>query len=223
MEKRTAAKALAKEHLSRGDPLGWFERLYASAGGDASAVPWADLRPNEHLLDWLGGRPAGGGRRALTVGCGLGDDAEELSRRGFRVTAFDISPTAIEWCGKRFAGSGVSYVIADLLNPPPEWAGAFDFVLESYTLQAMPADLRGRAVRSLARFLSPAGELLVICRGRELTEPEGDLPWPLTRDELSALTRAAGLRERTFENFFDGAEPPVRRFRATYALAGGER
>jgi len=223
MDNRAAVKALAEEHLSRDDPLGWFERLYASAGGDASTIPWADLRPNAHLLDWLRGQPAGAGRRALTVGCGLGDDAEELARRGFLVTAFDVSPTAIGWCRKRFGGSGVNYVVADLLNPPAEWAGAFDFVLESYTLQAMPADLRGRAVRSLARFLSPAGELLVICRGREPTEPEGDLPWPLTRDELSTLTGAAGLRERTFENFFDTEEPPVRRFRATYTPAVGEK
>ena len=33
----------------------------------------------------------------LRIRPGLGDDAEELVRRGFDVTAFDISDTAIQW------------------------------------------------------------------------------------------------------------------------------
>ncbi|HZN61865.1 MAG TPA: hypothetical protein VFC90_05620 [Planctomycetota bacterium] len=42
------------------------------------------------------------------------------------------------------------------------------------------------------------------------------MPWPLTRREVEALA-SLGLRERSFEDFRDDEEPPVRRFRACYA------
>jgi SAM-dependent methyltransferase len=216
MTNRTAARALAEKHTSKGDPLGWFEPLYASASDDAASIPWADLKPNPNLVTWLDAHPTPAGRRGLKVGCGLGDDAEELARRGFDVTAFDIAPTAIRWCKQRFLRSRVNYQVADLLNPPPDWSGAFDFVLESYTLQVLPAALRERAMQSLARFLAESGQLLLICRGREPHEPEGQMPWPLTRHELSGLAERAGLVKRSFEDFLDNESPPVRRFRCVY-------
>ena len=218
MTNRSPARALARKHLARNDPLGWFEPLYAGASDDPAAIPWADGRPNPNLLAWLDAHPAPAGRTALKVGCGLGDDAEELARRGFRVTAFDISPTAIAWCRRRFPESPVRYAVADLLAPPPEWAGGFDFVLESYTLQVLPPGLRAPAVQSLARFLAPAGELLLICRGREPHEPPGEMPWPLTRPELANLAERAGLASREFDDYTDAERPPVRRFRTLLAL-----
>jgi hypothetical protein len=56
--------------------------LLGRAGTEA--IPWADLEPNPHLLSWLEANPTDGrGRRALKVGCGLGDDAEALAELGF--------------------------------------------------------------------------------------------------------------------------------------------
>jgi|SRR5688572_7219693 len=217
MNDRAAARALAQKHIADGDPLGWFEPLYASAAGEPAAIPWADLRPNPNLVSWLDAHPTpAAGLRAMKVGCGLGDDAEELARRGFDVTAFDVAPTAIRWCRRRFPQSPVRYQVADLLDPPPEWAGAFDFVLESYTLQVLPPALRERAMQSLAGFLAESGRLLLICRGREPGEPEGQMPWPLTRRELSGLAERARLVERSYEDYRDSENPPVRRFRCIY-------
>lgn len=160
------------------------------------------------------------GRRALKIGCGLGDDAEELSRRGLDTTAFDISTTAISWCRQRFPRSSVFYVEADLFRPPDGWARGFDFVLESYTLQVLPSELRDEAMRRVADFVAPGGTLLVIARGREPGEAEGTMPWPLTRQEM-ALFKDAGLAELHFEDYLDDENPPVRRFRATYGQDRG--
>src|SRR4051812_27932902 len=81
---RSIVRKLAGEHLERGDATGWFEALYAQANDDAGVIPWADLRPNPNLIEWLDRQPArdtrGHGGRALVIGCGLGDDAEELAR-----------------------------------------------------------------------------------------------------------------------------------------------
>jgi len=52
-------------------------------------------------------------------------------------------------------------------------------------------------------------------RGREPADPEGELPWSLTRAELDAV-RAHGLELVRFEDLLDDETPPVRRFRALY-------
>jgi hypothetical protein len=110
----------------------------------------------------------------------------------------------------------VEYRVADLLNAPETWKGKFDFVLEAYTVQALPKELRSRAIEKVASFVAPGGSLLVLARGRETDEPEGQMPWPLTRAELAEFV-GAGLTERSFEDYFDTEEPPARRYRAWYA------
>jgi len=217
---RAKARELATKHIADGDPLGWFETLYAEAGDDPAIIPWVDLSPNPSLLTWLIRQETGDtGLTALVIGCGLGDDAEELARRGFETTAFDISPTAIAWCRRRHSKSSVSYLVADLFCAPDEWIGRFDFVLESCTLQVLPPDLRRQAIRHVASFVAPNGTLLVISRGREPWEPEGKMPWPLTRQEM-AFFRDVGLEETSFGDYMDAEVPPVRRFRATYRPIG---
>ena len=100
-ERRVRTRELAAEFNERGDPLGWFDALYKESGGDVEKIPWADMAPNRFFKSWAETNGLKGeGRKALVVGCGLGDDAKYLHDLGFKVTAFDISPTAIEWARK---------------------------------------------------------------------------------------------------------------------------
>jgi hypothetical protein len=149
--------------------------------------------------------------------CGAGDDAEELARHGFRVTAFDVAPAAIDWAKRRFPDSPVEYLVADILNPPRQWKRAFDFVLESYILQVLPASLRREAMTRIASFVKPGGALLVLARARDAQDPVGHMPWPLTREELLWFDRL-GLQLDSFEDFWDDETPPVRRFRIAYHM-----
>ena len=210
-------KSIIASHYDRNDPLGWFETLYSDAKGATDRIPWADQKPNTHLVAWLNREKiSGGGRSAIVVGCALGDDAEELARRGFRVTGFDISSSAIGWAQQRFPESSVEYVAADLFKLPQRWQATFDFVFEAYTIQALPRSLRDAAIANVASLVRPSGgQLLVICRGREDNEDEGTLPWPLSHAEIGHFA-SHGLRPLSFENFFDDREPPVRRFRALF-------
>ena len=211
---RAETRRLVAEALAKGDQYRWNKALYEKAGRNPAVIPWADMVPNPNLVAWLG-RKVGYGKKALVVACGLGDDAEEIARRGYEVTAFDVSPEAIEWCRERFPDSRVSYAVADLFMPPTEWLGFFSLVVESYTLQTFPKELRPRAASAMAGMVAPGGTLLVIARGREPGDPEGEFPWPLTRVELDAFNDA-GLAEYSFEDFTDKEDPPVRRFRVEY-------
>jgi SAM-dependent methyltransferase len=205
------ALELARAAQQEGDQTRWLEQVYAGAAGDPAAVPWADLRPNRNLTGWLDRLDRHTGQ-ALVVGCGLGDDAEELARRGYDVTAFDISPTAVEWARSRHAGSTVRYEVGDLLQPPAGWAGQFDLVVEIYTVQVLRGAARAQALRTLPAFVAPGGTLLVIARGRDEDDPEGDLPWPLTVRELASIPKLETVR---IEDYVD--EEGNRRLRAELA------
>src|SRR5438445_6301625 len=206
---RSRVQGLARDAIERGEPLAWFEQLYAAAQ-DENDIPWADRRPNPGLLEWIEEHGVAPGR-ALVVGSGLGDDAEALAARGLDVTAFDIAPTAIAWSRRRFPASPVDYRDANLFDLPVEWEGAFDFVFEAFTLQALPPELRPAAASAIAGALAPGGTALVIARGRDEDEPLGELPWPLTRAELLRLF--AGLEQVQLEDYLDAE--PVRRPRLT--------
>ena len=212
---RERLRELQAEFERRGDTTGWFEALYREGLANPDLIPWARGAPRPELTAWFEReRPDLSGRTCLVVGCGLGDDAEFLAANGGRVTSFDIAPTAVEWCRRRFPESSVEYVTADLLAPPAEWRGAFEFVYECNTLQTMRADVRLRAMASLAGLVRPGGRLLVICRGREPDEHLAEVPWPLTRAELSEFGRL-GLVERSFH---DAVTEDVRRFVVLYEL-----
>jgi len=216
MKDRTRARELAAEFHRNGDPTGWFEQLYREAEEGKSTVPWVDCHPTPLLVSfWMAHPQPAAGKSALVVGCGLGDDAEQLSAWGFRTTAFDISQTAIRATRKRFPNSTVDYHVANLLAPPAQWRGKFDFVFEANTLQVLPARLHPQAIQNITSFLCPNGLLLVVARARKASDPESQMPWPLTRAELAVFT-ALGLEELLFDILPDADEPDVRRFRVLF-------
>jgi SAM-dependent methyltransferase len=214
---RLRTRELAAEFIRRGDPLGWFEALYQEAEAGDGTIPWADMAPNPRLVEFWEGNPLPTAEKsALVIGSGLGDDSEQLAAWGFKTTGFDISKTAIDATRRRYLKSGVEYVVADLFDPPAAWFRAFDFVLEIYTLQALPAELRPGAIERIAQFVKPGGSLLVIARGRAEHEPEGQgPPWPITREEVAGFERA-GLTQASFDDYVEPEPPWVRRFRGLY-------
>jgi SAM-dependent methyltransferase len=112
--------------------------------------------PNAALVTEVSGLAAG---RALDVGCGEGADARWLARRGWQVTAVDISPTALTRAaaatGADLAGR-VRWTRADLLTTPP--GGEFDLVSVPYF--PLPRQPDHAALRGLLAAVAPGGTLL---------------------------------------------------------------
>jgi SAM-dependent methyltransferase len=215
-ELRASVRNLAAEFKAQGDVTGWFDALYKKASGDNTQIPWADLEPNRFLQAWAESvELQGNGRSALVVGCGLGDDAKFLDDRGFKVTAFDISETAIEWAKKLHAETDIHFVTADLFAPFRSWLGAFDFVLEVYTIQPLPLEIRPKVIDAIASFVAPGGELVVVTRGREDDEEPLELPWALSRKDLSQF-QSNGLTQTTFETMPGDEDEPIERFVIKY-------
>jgi SAM-dependent methyltransferase len=213
---RAHARELARDSIARGDVTGWFEKLYVESERDGFRISWVDLEPNPYLVDWLRRRISPPAGRALVVGCGYGDDAELLAAAGLDVTAFDVAPTAIARCQARFPGSAVQYEVADVLASPPGWSRAFDLVFEAYTVQVLPGSARAACARSIGGMVAPGGSLLVAARARNPEDPEGLMPWPLTRRELDGFL-APGLELAHLDEAVEAGDPPVRRFVAEFS------
>jgi SAM-dependent methyltransferase len=206
------------------DPTGWFERLYTAAEGGETAVPWDRAAPHRHLVAWAesrwaagsdggggdgdgGGDRPGAGRRALVVGCGTGDDAEYVARFGFDTVAFDVSDAAVRTARRRYPGSPVTYLTADLLEPPASWSRAFDLVVEVQTVQALPDPLRARATSQIGQMVAPGGTLVVVAAAGDQHYVAADgPPWPLVRAEVEAFA-AGGLRTVRVERITEPAGP----------------
>lgn len=216
-DKRARTREIAAEFASRGDVTGWFEALYAESAGNNEYIPWADLEPNRFFRRWAEATELKGeGRSAIVIGCGLGDDARYLNDLGFRVTAFDISPTAIEWARRLHADTDIRFEVADLFEPDQEWIEAFDLVLEVYTIQPLPLEMRPQVIDAIAAFANRNGRIVVVTYGREDDEEPDQVPWPVSRRDLSRFTEI-GLKQISFEELWDDEEEePVRRFVAEY-------
>lgn len=204
-----------KEHR----PADWFEPLYAQSGSDGGGIPWANMTTHPSFSEWLNKTALeGNGQSALVVGCGMGDDAIELESRGFQVTAFDVSDSAIQYCKDRFPDSNVSFLQADLLKEHPDWDRKFDFVLEIFTVQALPPKYEDELIRNISKFVTPAGYLLVIAEvSDEQRSFEKGPPWLLTAQHVDKFTSCGmdvverNIEEGSFDN--DGSDIHVTTFK----------
>jgi SAM-dependent methyltransferase len=217
MNDRDALRTQAGK-LAVADAANGFELLYQAAARGEFTIPWASHAPNRWLAGWATARSLRGtGRTALVVGCGFGDDAEFVASLGYSVVAFDISPTAIDGARSRFPGSPVDYTPGDLLNPPGSWLGAFDLVVEIYTIQPLHGTARSTALSMLPRLVVPGGTLLIIAHATEESAPERDpssFPWPLTRAEIDSA--AGHLHPAKIELLSNDETPPTLYWRAEY-------
>src|SRR6266511_3427096 len=145
------------------------ERGEQRFGAAAQAAEW-DARYGERDRAMWSGRPNGrlvaevddlAPGRALDVGCGEGADAIWLARRGWTVTAIDISDVAVGRAREaaELAGAVVEWVCGDALQTPFP-AGSFDLVSMQYP--ALPKAAGEAAVRTLLDTVHPGGLLLAV-------------------------------------------------------------
>lgn len=210
---RTTTVPVPETELAR------FEELYAEVErtGDRSVIPWDHDRPNPALTEWLDAEAPGVvrcGSRVVVVGCGRGHDARELLRRGYDVTAFDCSESAIRLAKTLDPEHAACYFRASLFDLPVRWIHRFELVVEIHTLQSLRPVHRPAVMDGLARLVGTRGRLLAISHlAVEPAREESGPPWALTESELREIAEAAGLRIVEWRGFESGS-PARRRVRA---------
>jgi SAM-dependent methyltransferase len=113
------------------------------------------------LLLGLAGDHGLTGTRVLDVGCGTGKSFMPVARRGYSVTACDLSPAMAARARRRGRAHGVRVAVADMRRLPRLCAGA-DLVTcldDAVNYLLGPADLRA-ALHGMRRNLRQGGLLL---------------------------------------------------------------
>ncbi|MGW5738384.1 MULTISPECIES: SAM-dependent methyltransferase [Streptomyces] len=128
---------------------------------------------------------------ALDLGCGAGGDALWLAGQGWRVTAVDVSTTAVEGVRERARELGLADHVTtarhDLADSFP--AGQFDLVSAQYFHTPLPL-ARGRVLRTAANALRPGGLLLVVDHGSTAPwswDQDPDLHYPTPAEVAAEL------------------------------------
>ena len=134
--------------------------------------PWSG-DPNALLVAAIAEPQPG---RALELGCGEGGDAIWLAGQGWRVTAVDISATALQRMAERAEAAGVGDRVVgerhDLARTFP--TGSFDLVAALYL--HTPFDFpRARVLQEAARAVRTGGLLLIV-------EHASTAPWSWNQD-----------------------------------------
>jgi SAM-dependent methyltransferase len=208
------ADVLGVAAVADGEPTRWYDELWSAAARGEVGMPWDRTDPHDLLADFVEGRD-GTGLRAVVVGAGYGADAEHLASLGYATTAFDISPAAVAATRERYPDSRVDYRVADLLDLPEELVGAFDLVVEIYTIQALHGSLRDAAVGGVRRLVAPGGTLLAVQIVRDDDEEvAAEPPWLLDRAEMAGLA-GDGLVAESLDRLPNPDRPEARdRWRA---------
>jgi SAM-dependent methyltransferase len=141
-----------EQRIGAAEAVDWDARY---SGRDGAM--WSG-RPNRRLVAEVAGLTPG---RALDIGCGEGADAIWLARRGWAVTAIDISDVAVGRAREaaELAGAAVDWVRGDALQTPFP-SRSFDLVSMQYP--ALPKAAGEPAVRTLLDTVRPGGLLLAV-------------------------------------------------------------
>lgn len=197
------------------EATGWFEPLYAAAARGETTVPWDRHAPHHILTEWIRARHlAGDGKSAVVVGCGHGDDAALVASVGYQTTAFDISASAIRAARERYPKARIEFVTADLLHLPDAWIEAFDLVVESQTVQALPPSLREEVIAHVVSLVAPGGTLFVQAVAANEDDAHAGPPWPLTRADIDQF--AASLDPVEISRLPVPGQPAFHRWRAEF-------
>jgi len=97
--------------------------------------------------------------RILEVGSGAGNNLWFAAREGFQVTGIDGSPTAIEFCRKRFQEENLkgNFVVGDFTSLPFE-DDTFDIVIDRGSIVCCSLDAGNRVISEVYCVLMKGGK-----------------------------------------------------------------
>lgn len=159
----------------------YFKHAYSSKPPSQHEWTAGTASPEIIKLVWDG--VIAPGARVLDVGCGIGSESVFMAARGMRVTAIDISPSAIE-TGKKLAAAysvEVDFRCADALALPCA-DSEFDVYCDQGCFHHMADDERPRYVSELSRVLKPGG--MFVLRSFSDKIPGGPQPRRISSKEL---------------------------------------
>jgi demethylmenaquinone methyltransferase/2-methoxy-6-polyprenyl-1,4-benzoquinol methylase len=152
--------------------------------------------------------------RALDLACGTGDIAFQLSARGARTTALDITPRMLELAAQKpSAGPRPRWIAGDMMALPFA-GGHFDVVTTGYGIRNVPV-LRG-AIAEVHRVLRPGGLFLSL----DFNRPANPLMRAIYLSYLTVVGSTLGVVLHRDPNTYRYIPESIRRYPGAVAVCG---
>lgn len=189
------------------DPRAFFDAIYRDA------APWDVGEPQPAITALLDDRPPAG--PVLDLGCGSGDLALWLARRGLPVLGVDFAPAAIAQARAKAEelsaslASPLEFRVADALQPS-RLGQTFGAVVDCGFFHLFEAEPRDRLVEDLAATLRPGGRYYLLAFAVEFEMP--NTPSKVSEDEVRsrfAPERGWRVLEVRSASFLSRVAPPV--------------
>ncbi len=172
-----------------------WEHLWSSTPLDQ--LPWTHDAIDPPLARALDAQ-AKPGRRLLELGTGTGIVAIAAAQRGYRVTATEISATALGRARTAAGDQPILFALDDVLASHLD--ATFDVVVDRGVLHCLPPDRRAAYAAAVTARTAFGGTLLVVAHtGAELATH------PITAAELATLLPAFTLVSSTATTLSGGA------------------
>lgn len=193
---------MSEREFNTAVPQSEFIERYAK--GD---LPWQIDRPQPEVLRLI---EAGKFESPiLDLGCGSGDNAIELARRGYRVLGMDVVPEALRLAREKAERAGLAqppeFFLGDALKLEESGVEA-ETVLDCALFHIFEDEERPAYVRGLEAVLAPGGRLHILSFSElEMREPG---PRRLTRESIvGAFGRGWTLEEAVRCRYQDRVRP----------------
>ncbi len=126
-------------------------------------MPWELGKPRGVLVELVdSGRVVPG--KTLDLCCGAGTNTVYLAKKGFNVTALDISDKAVEYAKEQAykAKVDINFVVADFLSLPFK-SEELDFAFDFGCFHHVQVKDRISFIRGVYRILKPKGTYFLVC------------------------------------------------------------
>jgi SAM-dependent methyltransferase len=171
------------------DAAAW-EQLWATT--PLEQLAWHTDDVAAPLAASLDARASGGaGKRLLDLGTGAGTVAIAAARRGYRVTALDVAPTALGRARTRAGELPITFVLDDVTRTRLD--GPFDVVVDVGLLHCLPRDRWPAYGAALDALVAPGGAVLLVAHQPGVAATTH----PVTADDLAALLPGFALAQTT--------------------------
>jgi 2-polyprenyl-3-methyl-5-hydroxy-6-metoxy-1,4-benzoquinol methylase len=179
-----------------------WEELYQQR--EIESMPWFHPELDDDLkqaLDELGVRNGS----ALDLGTGPGTQAMHLARRGFAVTATDISGAAIRMARAKAEAQGLDIMWKqdDVLDTRLDHQ--FDVIFDRGCFHVLALERRQEYVSTVGSLLKPGGHLFLKCFSR--LQPEEQGPYRFSpaqiRELFGSRLRVLSIKETVYQGTLD--------------------
>jgi cyclopropane fatty-acyl-phospholipid synthase-like methyltransferase len=185
--------------------LGWDERYQQQA---VETMPWFYPQLDDDLKQALDELNLDKGR-ALDLGTGPGTQAIQLARRGFDVTATDLSESAIRLAGAKAEAQGLAirWQQDDILDS--RLTGPFDLIFDRGCFHVLPPERRADYVATVAGLLQTGGYYFLKCFSHLQPGTEG--PNRFTSAQIQSIFSSWLQVRSVSETVYQGTLDPLPR------------